>query len=151
MWKPARTLGWGHAALADDLVEHYRLPGFHLYREVGLGSWSSEGLADVLGVFTSWTRPLPTIYEVKVTRSDLMRDLRDEKWRKYLPWCERLYFAVPSGLITSVKLPREVGIIERMPEGQWILSRRTQIRPMSRLKMGEVFFRCWLREQRVAL
>ena len=57
----------------------------------------------------SWSQPCMTGYEIKVSRSDF---LRDDKWQGYLPLCNTLYFAAPPGLIGINELPPEVGLIE---------------------------------------
>ncbi len=45
--------------------------------------------------------------EVKSSRADF---LADAKWRDYLDWCDRLYFAVPDGFPDDL-LPTEHGMI----------------------------------------
>lgn len=52
------------------------------------------------------------IVEIKVARSDL---LGDDKWRDYLPYCDRFYWAVPPALSAILGderfLPSEAGLI----------------------------------------
>ncbi len=56
----------------------------------------------------SWS-PFTTIgYEVKVARSDF---LRDNKWEAYLPVCHELYFVCPRKLIDPRELPDGVGLL----------------------------------------
>lgn len=62
----------------------------------------------------SWAHPALTGYEIKVSRSDF---LGDEKWRAYLPMCNYLYFAAPSGLISPQELAADVGLIEHSKKG----------------------------------
>jgi len=57
---------------------------------------------DALAVKKSWTNPRITIYEVKVSRSDF---LRDKKHEQYLDYCNCFYFACPEGLIKKEELP----------------------------------------------
>ncbi len=45
--------------------------------------------------------------EVKSSRADFMSD---RKWQDYLDWCDRLYFAVPTGFPEDL-LPAEQGLI----------------------------------------
>lgn len=60
-------------------------------------TWFGDHLRmDAVAIKKSWTRPLVTVYEVKVSRNDF---LRDDKWPQYLAYCNRFYFACPSGLI----------------------------------------------------
>jgi hypothetical protein len=64
---------------------------------------------DAVAIKKSWVHPLVTVYEVKVSRNDF---LRDDKWPQYLAYCNRFYFACPSGLIEEKDIddPR-VGLI----------------------------------------
>ncbi len=48
-----------------------------------------------------------TIVEIKSTVEDFRGD---RKWREYLPFCERFYFAVPEGFPLDI-LPEECGVI----------------------------------------
>jgi len=56
----------------------------------------------------SWRHPLTIGYEVKVSRSDF---LRDEKWRGYLDYCNQFYFVCPHGLIQPEELPERAGLM----------------------------------------
>lgn len=46
--------------------------------------------------------------EIKVSRGDF---LADKKWREYLPYCEKFYFACPKGLIQAHELGPGIGLI----------------------------------------
>ncbi len=52
------------------------------------------------------------ICEVKVSRSDLMADLRAEKWRAYLK-VAAVAFAAPASLSGILEIPTEAGLILR--------------------------------------
>lgn len=71
---------------------------------------SGEGMQrmDAWVMAKSWAHPLVTAYEVKVSRSDF---LKDDKWHGYLPYCNSFYFACPKDLIKAEELPKEVGLI----------------------------------------
>lgn len=56
----------------------------------------------------SWANPLVVGYEIKVSRSDF---LKDDKWPAYLPMCNQLYFVCPTGLIQPPEVPAEVGLL----------------------------------------
>lgn len=56
----------------------------------------------------SWANPCVTGYEVKVSRSDFVRDA---KWRAYLPMCNELYFVCPRGLIAETEMSDGVGLV----------------------------------------
>lgn len=62
---------------------------------------------DGLAIRPSWTAPLFSGYEVKVSRQDF---IRDTKWQAYLAYCHRFSFVCPDGLIAPGELPEEVGL-----------------------------------------
>ena len=85
------------------------------YIEVPLGSvWFNRGSgqADVITVKPSYTRFNLDIYEVKVTRSDFLQDVKKGKYKKYLPYCNRLYFAVVGDIVNKNEIPEGVGLIK---------------------------------------
>ena len=93
-----------------------------VFTEIALGgSFSDRGRLDVVS-FTSavnYTRLLLQGFEVKASVADLKGDLRRDKWRQYLPWLHRLYFAFPDGLVPSESLPPEVGVVVLTKAGGW--------------------------------
>jgi len=56
----------------------------------------------------SWANPCSIAYEVKVDRSDF---LRDEKWPGYLDYCNQFYFVCPSKLISVAECPEQAGLM----------------------------------------
>ncbi len=63
---------------------------------------------DAWAMRKSWS-PWTTVgYEVKVGRSDF---LRDEKWHEYLPATHEFYFVCPRKLIQPEELPADVGLL----------------------------------------
>ena len=67
---------------------------------------------DVLRLQIPYNGSTPRItgYEVKVSRSDFLSDVRSGKWEKYLAWCHRLYFVFPMGFsVASGEIPKGVG------------------------------------------
>lgn len=86
-------------------------------------SWNSSNLLilDALAIRKSWTKPCFTGYEVKVNRSDF---LRDQKWPGYLQYCHEFYFACPVGLISPEELPKGVGLIYYNLEKDCISTKR---------------------------
>jgi hypothetical protein len=73
--------------------------------------------ADVIEVKPSYTRFCVSIYEVKISRSDFMSDIRSGKWRGYLEHCHRFYFAVSQGVAQKCDVPPEAGLIVRGETG----------------------------------
>lgn len=65
-------------------------------------------ILDAVAIKPSWTSPCITGYEIKVERSDF---LRDDKWREYLPYTNEFYFAAPKGVIDESELPDEIGLL----------------------------------------
>ena len=116
-----------HDDLCHDLAECKET----IYVNVPLGSvWSHQLLkaygrnqketlprADVLNVRPSFTRFCIDIFEVKHSRADLLSDIRSGKWRSYLPYCNRFYFAIKSGIAKKDDIPEEAGILVRGPKG----------------------------------
>lgn len=65
-------------------------------------------IMDAMAIKKSWANPCITGYEIKVSRSDF---LRDEKWTAYLQQCHRFSFVCPKDLIKPEELPDGVGLI----------------------------------------
>lgn len=78
-------------------------------------------IMDAVAFKRSWANPCIMGYEIKVSRSDF---LGDEKWRGYLPYCNRLSFVCPRGLIKADELPEEVGLIYYNQEKDSLYTRR---------------------------
>ncbi|KKL97805.1 hypothetical protein LCGC14_1830730 [marine sediment metagenome] len=123
---------------------------------------------DAWAMRKSWS-PWSTVgYEVKVARSDF---LRDEKWVEYLPATHEFYFVCPRRLIQPEELPADVGLlwtagqrlhvkrkaVRRTPEPQrlmmlmaYVLMSRTQIVGDMWAANAEprvAFWRRWLLEE----
>ncbi len=74
---------------------------------------SELGIRDTGKVMDSWALirhyPMSCVgYEIKVSRQDFAND---EKWRGYLPFCNRFYFVCPSKLILPEELPEDTGLL----------------------------------------
>lgn len=69
----------------------------------------------------SWSKPLVTGYEIKVSRQDF---LNDDKWHGYLDYCNELYFACPTGLIDPTELPDEVGLLYVTKTGNKLIKKK---------------------------
>lgn len=113
---------YDHDGLAADLTRTRWESGDIAAQEVNLGPKSgvklgTRGQADVVSIRPSWSKPRPTTYEVKVSRSDFLSDIRSEKWKRYLPWSKRFYFATPRGLVEKDEMPKGVGLMYRNENG----------------------------------
>lgn len=68
-----------------------------------------------------------TAYEVKASRSDLLKDLDTRKYEKYLPHVDRFFFAIRSGIAKLDEIPDVAGVIVFVPEkGVWRQVRRCE-------------------------
>lgn len=72
---------------------------------------------DVLLARKSWSRYEVRIIECKVKQSDLDQDVKNLKFEKYAPWCDRMSFIVGPGLKTDVLKDHPVGIMKMTANG----------------------------------
>ena len=104
---------WTHRQLCEDLA----IAKETIFIEVSLGSkWMTRPtppIADVLVVRPSYTRFCVDIFEVKKSRADLLSDIRSEKWKSYLPFCHRFYYAIASGITNQKEIPNGCGLLIR--------------------------------------
>lgn len=64
---------------------------------------------DAWAMAKSWSKMCCTGYEIKVSRSDF---IRDDKWQAYLPFCNAFYFVCPSSdVIRTEEVPADAGLI----------------------------------------
>lgn len=101
-----------------------RHSGDSFFTEVKNGPthWATELLImDAVAFKRSWANPCIMGYEIKVSRSDF---LGDEKWRGYLPYCNRFSFVCPRGIIELDELPDDIGLIFYNPDKETLYTRR---------------------------
>lgn len=70
---------------------------------------------------------MPTCWEVKVSRSDFLSDIRSAKYERYLPHCRKLYFATPAGLLSKDEIPEGMGLTVRGDNG-WHVVKAPRLR-----------------------
>ena len=104
--------GWKHDDLAADLAQHLLSDKRMVWTDMQLGP-SGSARPDVFTLERSYSRPLPTAYECKISRSDLRSDTTSGKWQKYLQFAGAVIFAVPEGLCTPADIPTGCGLIVR--------------------------------------
>jgi hypothetical protein len=81
-------------------------------------TWFSNHLRlDGLAIARSWANPMITGYEIKVSRSDF---LRDQKMNQYTKYCNVLYLICPPKLIMPDEVPETIGLM-------WVASTGTRI------------------------
>ena len=78
------------------------------FEEVGL---RKLGRADVLSIHVNYSYPYLRIIECKAKRADLLRDLREQKWKRYTKIARHVLFAFPVGLAEVSEIPEDVGIL----------------------------------------
>lgn len=94
-----------------------------VFTELALGgSYSDQGRLDVVSYIAArgYTIHLLRGYEVKATRSDFLADIRAGKWRQYLPYVHRLYFAFPEGVAQPGEVPIECGVLVRSERSSYM-------------------------------
>lgn len=110
---PATTrAAWKHDDLAADLAQHLRSDKRMVWTDMQLGP-SGSARPDVYTLERSYSKPMPTAYECKISRSDLRSDTTSGKWQKYLAYAGAVIFAVPDGLCTPADIPTGCGLIVR--------------------------------------
>lgn len=72
----------------------------------------------------SWVRGKCIGYEVKVSRSDF---LRDDKYDRYRDLCHELYLVAPKGVLSVEELPADVGYIEVSTGGKRLITKRKAV------------------------
>lgn len=106
---------WLHDDLAADLAQYIRAPDRMVWQDMQLGP-SGSPRPDVYTIQKSYSKPCPTAFEVKVSRSDLRSDTTSGKWQSYLKFAQCVVFAVPDGLCTVAEIPQACGLIVRKQE-----------------------------------
>jgi hypothetical protein len=114
-----------HRDLQVDLSTYLQNVGYLTFTEIQLPgaedlqsqTWGS-GRADVVALKPhQYVRFSLQVYDVKVSRSDFLRDVNGNKWRQYLRVCHRFYFALPSGIVKTAEIPEEAGLIVKGEHG----------------------------------
>jgi len=105
--------------------DHRALPDA-FYTEVKTGRTRPGYLRlDAVAIKQSWAKPCITGYEIKVSRSDF---LRDKKWQNYQKYCHEFYFVSPPGIVKVEDLDKlgcgDVGLIYYSPEHDCLFTKR---------------------------
>lgn len=83
---------------------------------------------DALAVARSWTHPLVTGYECKISRQDWVRD---DKWHSVLGDCHSFYIACPWGVVVPEEVPPDVGLIWVRSTGSLSVRRKAVYRDIA--------------------
>lgn len=81
-------------------------------------------ILDGLAIRKSWSSPCFTGYEIKISRSDF---LRDSKFYTYEEIVNCLYIVCPKGMIERTELPESVGLMYYDPEKKTLTTRKKAI------------------------
>ncbi len=109
------VMAWTADRLAVDLVKLLELRRWIAVHEVALYD-RLDRRADVLAMLRSGQNTRLMVFELKISRSDLLADLRAEKWRAYLP-AAPVTFALPAGLADPREIPADAGLLIRSDAG----------------------------------
>ena len=107
--------GWKHDDLLHDLAGYLSSPERLVWTDMQLGP-SGSPRPDVFTLQKSYSKPHPTAFEIKISRSDLRSDTTSGKWQSYLKFAGAVTFAVPDGLGTPADIPDGCGLIVRKAE-----------------------------------
>lgn len=86
----------------------------------GIGMLQFDGLA----IYKSWAHPNIVGYEIKVSRSDF---LKDAKYTRYMPYCHQLYFVTPTGMVQRQEIEDNLGLIWYNPTTGRLTTKRKAI------------------------
>lgn len=78
-------------------------------------------ILDAMSIAKSWVHPCIKGFEVKVSRSDF---LRDPKWYTYFPLVNEFYMVCPQGMIERSEIPTTCGLLWYRPKSGTILTKQ---------------------------
>lgn len=142
-----------HSALTESLAATLRVAKerYIVWTEFTLpvvSGTNEAGRADVFAFCPWWSRHDRSIYEIKVQRTDYLTDVSKGKYRKYLPFCNRLYFAVPKGLVRKTEVPDTAGLIVHGENGWRVVKSAPQrvVDDFSNDFLWHLIDECWFRD-----
>ena len=108
----------------ENVQFEFRKPDvFYLAGGVPVENFKASVLRpDVFSMVTTldMERAAPQVHEVKVSRSDFLRDVADPSKREaYFLMAPQVFYAAEKGLILKSEVPAECGLLEHMPNGSW--------------------------------
>jgi hypothetical protein len=89
----------------------------------GPTQYDNDGLKilDAIAIKKSWAHPCIRGFEVKVSRSDF---LRDAKWYTYFPYVNEFYMVCPKGMIDRTELPDNCGLLYYSENARRVLTKK---------------------------
>ena len=119
---------WKHDELLRDLKSHVEKTGINgsrmVWTDIPMGKGGSQR-PDLFSLEKSFSKPNPTAYEIKVSRSDFLQDVTAGKWTGYKQFASRVIFCVPKGLIKKTEVPDGAGLMVRSEKGWRNVKRAT--------------------------
>lgn len=100
---------------------------------------------DAVAIYKSWAHPKIVGYEIKVSRSDF---LKDNKYSLYLPYFHEFYFITPTGLVQRQEVENDIGLIWYNPEKGSLTTKKRAVYRNMRL-MRPCFYTSFLRGWRM--
>ena len=104
-----------HDDLQQSLYDNFDASQWARFQKLNTGPKGMEdfGEIDFLAMRFSYSKPEIRAYEVKVSQADFDGDVKSQKFHKYLPYCDRFYFAIEKGIKWKDRIGHlpEVGVI----------------------------------------
>lgn len=121
-----------HNELASSLAAHLRSRACDhrvTWENLEFTDWSDDKSLhcrpDVFSIRPTLdvTKCRPWTHECKISRADFLSDVRSGKWRQYVHFSCRVFFAAPRGLLDPIELPKEAGLWDFDParDPNWML------------------------------
>jgi hypothetical protein len=119
-------MNFTHRKLCEDLAQ---TKGTRFF-EVPCGCAANNvPIADVIVVSDrQFKNFVLDIYECKVSRSDFLADLHSDKYKSYLEYCNRFYYATLPGIAKPEEIPAEIGLIVRDELKGWLILKNAKKR-----------------------
>ena len=128
-----------HADLLSDLASSFDPAEHFCFIQPPLGSRLLQGgvpVPDLLVLSPHYRNPNIRIYEIKSNQADFDGELANQKWEKYLPFCDRFLFALGPGVKWEGKfIPPLAGLVVR-GDKKWMKKKPAPINP-HRLPLDE--------------
>jgi len=143
----------------NELLDSLAIAKNTIYKDCFLGShWAAYysntkiPRADIVVINPSYTRFLIDIFEIKYTREDLLQDIRTEKYKSYMPYCHRFYYACKSGIALMCDLPDNVGLYVYNPiKKTWrcrLAAKKREIKINVEMLLSLIFYRLKNKDER---
>lgn len=79
---------------------------------------------DGIAIYKSWAHPRIVGYEIKISRSDF---LKDSKYARYLPYCHEFYFVTPAGMVQRQEIEDSIGLMWYNPKNKALTTKKKAV------------------------